>query len=98
MRWFVICACLALAVPVAADSKIVTKQPAASAQPRTPAKQLCKRKVVGKKIVCEFEASIVVSSQAPRPKVIIVQDGGRKVTGRPRVTDPIAGLPRQLEK
>lgn len=61
----------------------------------------CKRTIVGRgldrKVVCELD-EIVVTSHAPRPNVVVVQTGGKRVTGRPRVTDPFAGLSRQLER
>ena len=64
------------------------------------AMQTCKRKVVGRgldrKVVCELD-ELVVRTHAPRPNVIVVQTGGRQVTGRPKVTDPLAGLSRRLE-
>ncbi len=108
MRYFVLAAGLALSVlsaPVAADTAVKksSRAPVAERAPKAeppPPKAQCKRKVVGRglerKVICELEA-IVVTSQAPRPNVIVVQQGGRKVTGRPRLTDPFAGLSRTLE-
>ena len=90
MRFIAIVVGLAFATSAAADTKPApTKTEAAK----------CKRKVVGKgldrKVVCEFEQEIVVSSEQPKPKVLIVPVDGRKVVGRPKSTDPFAGLSRR---
>lgn len=83
---FAIAAVLALAVPAAADPKPETKQ-------------ACKRKVMGKglerKVVCVFEAPVVVSGSPAKPKVVIAPADGRKVVGRPRPADPLVGLDRR---
>ena len=62
----------------------------------------CKNKVVGKgldrKVVCEIEQEIPVPASAAKPKVVVVnQADGRKVTGRPKLTDPLEGLPKRRE-
>lgn len=96
MRWAI--ALLLFATPAFADAQQPTKR-AVAKQPA--AKQPCKRRVVGKglerKVVCEFEQPIVVSSRAPRPNVVIAPVDGRRVTGRPKLTDPLQGLPRRRE-
>ena len=76
---------------------------AADPKPQAPtkveaAKPACKPKYVGKglerKVVCVFEKDIVLHAEPPKPKVIYVSEGGKKVTGRPRTTDPFKGLRR----
>jgi hypothetical protein len=69
-----------------------------------PAKQQakCKNKVVGKgldrKVVCEIEQEIPVPASAAKPKVVVVNPAdGRKVTGRPKLTDPLEGLPHRRD-
>lgn len=88
MRCFAIAAALALATTAAADPK-----------PAPEAKPLCKRKVVGKglerKVVCVFDAPIVIPASAPKPKVVIAPADGRKVVGRPKSSDPLVGLDRR---
>ena len=88
MRFIAIVIGLAFATAAAADPKPAKTEAAK-----------CKRKVVGKglerKVVCEFEQEIVVSSEQPKPKVLIVPVDGRKVVGRPKTTDPFAGLSRR---
>ncbi|HET9483725.1 MAG TPA: hypothetical protein VFO79_07200 [Xanthomonadales bacterium] len=94
MRLLAIVVGLAFATSAAADPK-----PAAA--PAKPEAAKCKRKVVGKglerKVVCVFEQEIVVSSEQAKPKVVIVPVDGRKVVGRPKTTDPFAGLSRRRE-
>jgi hypothetical protein len=46
--------------------------------------------------VCRIDATIDVSSGAPRPGVLIVDPGGRRIVGRPRSADRLADLPRHL--
>ena len=87
-------AALLFAAPAFADSK--PKQPAAKTE------QTCKKRVVGKgldrKVICEFEQEIVITGHPPKPNVVIAPVDGRKVTGRPKLTDPLTGLPRQRER
>lgn len=89
MRWAI--AAILFATPAFADVK-----------PKEQPKPACKKRVVGKgldrKVVCELEEPIVVTGQRPRPNVMIAPVDGRKVTGRPKLTDPLAGLPRQRER
>lgn len=40
---------------------------------------------------------VEVRTAAPKPNVLIVQHGGRSVTGRPRSGDRLAGLSHHLE-
>ena len=85
------------ATPALADTKAKSPEPAkAEVKPAT-----CKKRVVGKgldrKVVCEFEQEIVVPGEAPKPKVIIAPADGRKVVGRPKLTDPLNGLSRRRE-
>jgi hypothetical protein len=60
----------------------------------------CKRVVVGRgldrKVVCDVQAPIVVKQEAPKPAVLIVNRGGRDVTGRPKSGDRLNGLSRRL--
>ena len=100
MRLLAIVVGICFATSAAADDRkpaSPTKPPAAKKS--EPAKPACKRRFVGKglerKVVCVFEKDIVVSSDAPKPKVLIVPVGARKIVGRPRVTDPFAGLSRR---
>lgn len=59
----------------------------------------CKRVVIGRgldrKVVCEVAAPVVVRQEAPKPAVIIVNRGGRNVTGRPKSDDRLNGLSRR---
>jgi len=59
----------------------------------------CKRVVVGRgldrKVVCEVEAPVVVRQDAPKPAVLIVNRGGKVVTGRPKSDDRLNGLSRR---
>jgi hypothetical protein len=68
-----------------------------AADPAKPA--TCKRRVVGRgldrKVICEFEEPIVVGVEPSKPKVIIAPGDPRKVVGRPKQTDPFAGLSRR---
>src|SRR5262245_36029187 len=86
-------------VTAAAEPKPGAK-PARSPAAASAASSTCKRRVVGRglerKVVCEFEAAVVVKSDAPRPSVMIVPRDGRTVVGRPRSTDPLVGLDRRL--
>ena len=97
MRWAI--ALLLLATPAFADAQPAAKRAVAKTQPA--AKQPCKRRIVGKglerKVVCEFTAPIIVGARAPKPNVVIAPVDGRRVTGRPKLTDPLAGLPRRRE-
>jgi hypothetical protein len=56
----------------------------------------CKRVVVGRgldrKVVCEVTAPVVVKQEPPKPAVLIINKGGRDVTGRPKSGDRLAGL------
>ncbi|MBA3503889.1 MAG: hypothetical protein M4D80_15400 [Myxococcota bacterium] len=100
MRCLAVVAALALAaVPATADpkAKSVGDAKAEVTEPAKPA--TCKKRVVGRglerKVVCEFEQPIVVGAEPSRPKVIIAPVDGRKVVGRPKMTDPFAGLSRR---
>ena len=89
-----------LALVIAATPAFADSKPKQEAKPEVkPA--TCKKRVVGKgldrKVVCEFEQEIVVPGEAPKPKVIIAPADGRKVVGRPKLTDPLNGLPRRRE-
>lgn len=68
----------------------------AAADPAPAKPATCKRVLVGKGLerhsVCEISAPVVVKQQAPAPKVLILQDGGKRVTGRPRSEDRLQGL------
>ena len=101
MRCIAALAALALAAaPAFADPKAkpaAAKVEAKAADPAKPA--TCKRKVVGRgldrKVLCEFEDPIVVGVEPSKPKVIIAPGDPRKVVGRPKQTDPFAGLPQR---
>ena len=56
----------------------------------------CKRVVVGKKVVCEVSKEITVNAGAPKPNVVIIQRGGKNVTGRPKSEDRLKGLSPRL--
>jgi hypothetical protein len=102
MRCLAAVAALALAaVPALADpkakpttAKVAELKAAAPAKPAT-----CKRRVVGRgldrKVVCELAEPIVVGVEPSKPKVIIAPGDPRKVVGRPKQTDPFAGLSRR---
>jgi hypothetical protein len=96
MRCIAALAALALAaVPAFAEP---TAKPAA-AKVDEPKPATCKRKVVGRgldrKVICVFEDPIVIGVEPSKPKVIIAPGDPRKVVGRPKQTDPFAGLPRR---
>ncbi len=59
----------------------------------------CKRVVVGRgldrKVICQVEAEVIVHQDAPKPNVIIVNRGGKNVTGRPKSEDRLNGLSRR---
>ncbi len=84
----------ALAEPRAKPAAAAKVDAAKAAEPAKPSP--CKRRVMGRgldrKVVCEFEEPIVVGVEPSKPKVIIAPVDGRKVVGRPKVTDPFAGL------
>ena len=92
MRLLASIVAIGFATAAAADPK---PQPVAKTEEAKPA---CKPKYVGKglerKVVCVFEKDIVIHGEPPKPKVIYVSDGGKKVTGRPRTADPFNGLRR----
>lgn len=73
-------------------------KPKPKAAPRQAAP--CKRVVVGRgrarKVVCEYTAPLVIKTEAPRPRVLIVPRDGRSVTGRPRSGDRLEGLSPRL--
>jgi hypothetical protein len=98
MRWAL--ALLLLAAPAFADApKKSPAKPPAAAKAQPAPKPACKRRIVGKglerKVVCVFEQELVITSGPPKPAVVIAPIDGRKVTGRPKLTDPLAGLPRR---
>lgn len=102
MRCIAALAALALAaVPALADPKVKpTAAKVTEAKAAAPAKPAaCKRRIVGRglerKVVCEFEEPIVVGVEPSKPKVIIAPGDPRKVVGRPKQTDPFAGLSRR---
>ena len=68
----------------------------AAADPPKPAPATCKRVVVNHHGVCQIETTIVISVAPPKPAVVIVPNDGRKVTGRPKSDDRLAGLPQRL--
>jgi hypothetical protein len=79
----------------AADSK---PEPARS-EATTTQSAGCKRVVIGRgldrKVVCEVTAPVIVRQDAPKPNVIIVNRGGKNVTGRPKSEDRLNGLSRR---
>lgn len=79
-------------------AKPAAPAPARAATASAETRPTCVRRIVGRgldrKVVCEFEAPIVVGASAPKPKVLIVQGDGKQIVGRPKLTDPFAGLPR----
>jgi hypothetical protein len=85
------------AVPAAADpAPAPAKVEAAKAAPTK-----CKPVVIGRgldrKVVCQIEAPIIVKQESPKPKVVIVHDGGKRVVGPPKLTDPLIGLSHTLD-
>lgn len=52
----------------------------------------CKRVVVGRHVVCEYRAPVIVKVTTPKPNVMIVARDGRAVVGRPKSDDRLAGL------
>lgn len=92
---------LLLATGVAAADPAPAPAPAPAKPPAAHAATTCKRVVVGRgldrHVVCEISAPVVVKQQAPAPKVLIIQEGGKKVTGRPRSPDRLSGLSRRLD-
>ena len=87
-----------VATPVAAEPAARKPSPApVAAAPALPATSC---HLVGRGLerrrVCATTADIVVRTEAPAPKVIIVHDGARAIVGRPRREDRLVGLPRHL--
>jgi len=61
----------------------------------------CKRVVIGKKhgerkVICDVDTPVIVHAKPPRPGVAIVGEDGTKTVGRPRLTNPLKGLPQHL--
>ena len=96
MRSFAALAVLALGASIAAAAP--RPEPAKSAATTTQSSG-CKRVVVGRgldrKVVCEVTAPVVVRQEAPKPAVLVVNRGGRNVTGRPKSEDRLNGLSRR---
>ena len=96
MRTWLVASLLAIATPALADE--AKPKPSPDKQAEGAPKPLCKKTIVGKgldrKVVCVFEKEIVVPGKAPRPSVVIAPVDGRRVTGRPKQTDPLNGLHR----
>jgi predicted secreted protein len=95
MRTFAALAVLVLGAGLAAaDPKPEPKSEATTTQSAG-----CKRVVVGRgldrKVICQVEAPVIVHQEAPKPNVIIVNRGGRNVTGRPKSEDRLNGLSRR---
>jgi predicted secreted protein len=71
----------------------------AKAEATTTQSAGCKRLVVGRgldrKVICQVEAPVIVHQEAPKPNVIIVNRGGKNVTGRPKSEDRLNGLSRR---
>jgi len=103
MRAIVLALVLA-AGPAAADATKPAAKPTEAAKPTAArptdaSKPVCKRTVVGRglerKVVCVYEAPIVVSSSPSKPKVVYITRDGRNVTGRPKSGDRLEGLSRR---
>ena len=96
---FALMAALTLAAGTATANPKAKPTGSVSAAEATEAKPTCVRRVVGRgldrKVVCEFEAPIIVGASAPKPKVLIVPSDGKQIVGRPKLTDPFAGLSRR---
>lgn len=79
----------------AADPKPEPAKPEATATQSAG----CKRVVVGRgldrKVICAVDEPIVVNQSAPKPNVLIVNRGGKVVTGRPKSEDRLNGLSRR---
>lgn len=82
----------ALALLLVAGTAAADPKPEAT----TTQSSSCKRVVVGRgldrKVVCEVTAPVIVKQEAPKPAVLIVNKGGRDVTGRPKSSDRLSGL------
>ena len=98
---------LALAILLAAPglaaadpTPAATKPAPVKAEPPRPEAAACTRVVVGRGLerhsVCRIETPVIVKVETQRPGVIIVHDGGKKVVGPPRFTDPLVGLSHSL--
>lgn len=87
------------ATPTASTTAAAATAPAAAATPTASASSSCREVVNGRgrtRKVCRIEKDIIVSTDAPRPQVLIVDAGGRKVVGKPKNADRLADAPRQL--
>lgn len=92
---------LLLAVALGMFAAPVAAEPATTA--RTPAVKTATdgcRTIVNNRgkarRVCKVEKTIVVSTEAPRPQVLIVHGDARKIVGRPRSENRLADSPRHL--
>ena len=71
----------------------------AAAQPTT---KCARTTVTGHKggerqVTCVIDVPIVVKVKPPAPAIALVPGDGRKIVGRPEVTDPFKGLPQHLK-
>lgn len=86
---------LLFATPAFADDK---PKPAVEESKPAAKPATCKPQIVGRgldrKVVCKFEQEIVLTAKPPKPAVVIAPVDGRRVTGRPKLTDPLTGLKR----
>ena len=87
-----------IATPVAAEPAVRTRSPAPVATAPAAPTTTChlERRGLERRRVCTATADIVVRTEAPRPKVLIVHDGARAIVGRPGREDRLVGLPRHL--
>jgi len=90
----------AAAAPPTRAKPAVKQDGSTPAASKSEAKAPCKRVVVGRgldrRVVCEFTAPVVVKADVPKPKVVIVPQDGRSVTGPPRSEDRLVGLSHHL--
>ncbi len=73
----------------------------AAAEPAQPQAKCARTTVSGHKggerqVTCVIDATIVGKVKPPAPAIAMVPGDGRKVVGRPSVTDPFKGLPQHL--
>jgi hypothetical protein len=96
MRLAAILAAALLSPMIAFADPAPATTPAAAA---APAKATCKMKVVGKGLerhsVCVIEGDVPVTA-SNKPSVVVVPRDPRMLVGRPKSTDRLDGLSRQL--
>jgi hypothetical protein len=93
MRILLVLVAVVMAAPAAADPAPVKAK--AAAVEAAPARRAVAAREKARRHPSKV-ATIVVSTEAPHPGVLIVDPGARAVVGRPPRADRLADLPRHL--